>query len=202
VEECRLSSFPGNYGAGKTIKTLSLLPGEKTKVVIKTYTRTTTTAKAASSIFDSFNKSSADDFQKGIESEQTDKEAAARTDAWSVEAEVSGRWGTGKAKVSGGYKGSANSSREQLAKNVTKATQKHAATASSKRDVKVEQSKESKTESGDEEGLEREIHNVNVGHTLNFVFRQMNQEYVSLLHLTDVKIAFTWGAPTRGGISP
>src|SRR5205085_890346 len=62
-------------------------------------------------------------------------------------------------------------------------------------DVSVEQSSDTKTESGEETGVVREIQNVNVGRTLNFVFRQMNQEYVSILHLTNVEIAFSNSVP-------
>jgi hypothetical protein len=60
VEVYRLSSYLGSYGAGRVLKTLTLLPGEKTKVSVKTYTHSTTDAKQASSILDSFTKESAD----------------------------------------------------------------------------------------------------------------------------------------------
>jgi hypothetical protein len=95
-----------------------------------------------------------------------------------------------------------SSAREQTAKNVTNAVQKHAAKASSKRDVSVDHSSDTKTESGEETGVVRELQNINVGRTLNFVFRQMNQEYVSLLHLVDVGIAFSNGMPGADRIVP
>jgi hypothetical protein len=34
------------------------------------------------------------------------------------------------------------------------------------------------------------VENINVGRTLNFVFRQMNQEHISILHLVDVRVAY------------
>lgn len=191
VEEYRLSSFYGNYGAGRTLSTMSLLPGEKTRLTLKTYRRSTETTKQSSSMLDSFSSQIAEDFQEAVESESTDKDASTRHDEGYVEAEMTGRWGTGKAKLSGGFKGASSSAREQMAKNVSKALQKHSSAASAKRDVKVEQSTETTTESGVEAGVEREIQNVNVGNTLNFVFRQMNQEHVTLLHLTDIKVAFS-----------
>ena len=67
VEVYRLSSYLGAYGAGRVLKTFTLLPGEKTKISVKTYTRRTTDAKAASSILDSFTKESAEDFEKSTE---------------------------------------------------------------------------------------------------------------------------------------
>ena len=45
----------------------------------------------------------------------------------------------------------------------------------------------SKTETGEETVIERELANINVGRTLNFAFRQMNQEFYSFLHLVDVR---------------
>ena len=42
---------------------------------------------------------------------------------------------------------------------------------------------------GEERSITRQIENVNVSRTLNLVFRQMVQEYISVLHLTDVEIA-------------
>ena len=94
---------------------------------------------------------------------------------WHMEAEISGGvhtpvWGV-QAKVSGGTKGSSNSSREVFAKNVSNATQKQVATASSKRNVEVNTSFEAKTVTGQEDLLERQLENVNAGRVLNFVFR-------------------------------
>lgn len=202
VEEYRLTSFLGNYGVGRTLKTLSLLPGEKTRITIKSYTRTTETVKEASSIFDSATEESADDFQETVESESTDKSTSARSDEWQVDAKVTGRWGVGKASVGGGAAGSASSAREQFSKGVQGAAKKHADKASSRRNVSVEQTTETRTESGEETGSVREIQNINVGRTLNFVFRQLNQEYISLLHLVDVRIAFANGMPGADRIVP
>ena len=74
--------------------------------------------------------------------------------------------------------------------NVSNALDKHAAKASSKRDVQINTSYESKQESGVETSTVRELQNINVGRTLNFVFRQMNQEFISILHLVDVRVGF------------
>ncbi len=202
IEKYRLSSFLGSYGAGRTINTFSLLPGERTKITIRTFKRTAETKKEASSILDSFSKSSADDFEKAVASEQTDKQAQAESHAWSVEAEASGNWGVASVSVKAGYKGSLNTSREQFAKNVSNATQKHSASASNKRDISVTSSAETTTETEDESSVEREIQNINVGRTLNFVFRQMNQEYITLLHLVDVMVAFSNGIRENAVILP
>jgi hypothetical protein len=190
VEEMRLSSFLGAYGAGRTIKTFSLLPGERTKISVKTYLRTETDAKRASSILDSFTEESATDFQTTMESEQSSKNLVEESSHYKVGAEAKAGWGWGSAKVSAEASGGSNAAREELAKNIASATQKHAAKASSKRDVQVNTSFEVKEETGQETSIEREIENINLSRTLNFVFRQMNQEFISLLHLVDVRIGY------------
>lgn len=190
VETYRLTSFLGAYGAGRTIKTFSLLPGEKTKISVKTYMKRETDAKSASSILDSFSQDSADDFETQVQAEQSDKSAYAENFEYHAEAEASCSWGFGSAKVSGGVKGGSNSAREEFAKNVSNATEKHASKSSAKRDVQIDTSYEVKEQTGEETSVEREIQNINVSRTLNFVFRQMNQEYLTLLHLVDVRVAY------------
>jgi hypothetical protein len=73
VEIYRLSSYLGSYGAGRVLKTFSLLPGEKTKISVRTFTKRETTRNQATSILDSFTQTSADDFETSIAKEQSDK---------------------------------------------------------------------------------------------------------------------------------
>lgn len=190
VEVYRLTSFSGDYGAGRTIKTFTLLPGERTKISIKTYQKTESEAKSASSILDSFTDESSQAFEDSVQAEQSDKKNASESFEYHAEAEASASWGWGSAKISGGVKGGSNSSREEFAKNISNATQKHASKASAKRDVQINTSYESKVTTGEETTIERQLENINVSRTLNFVFRQMNQEFITLLHLVDVRIAF------------
>jgi hypothetical protein len=190
VEEMRMSSFLGAYGAGRTLKTFSLLPGERTTISVKTYQRTATEAKQASSILDSFTEESATDFQSTMESEQSSKNLVEESFNYKVGGEAKAGWGWGSAKISSEVSGGTNAAREELAKNIATSTQKHAAKASSKRDVQVNTSFEVKEETGEETSIEREIENINLSRTLNFVFRQMNQEFISLLHLVDVRIGY------------
>lgn len=190
VEVCQLVSYLGAYGAGRVIKTFTLLPGEKTKISVKSYTRSNTDSKSASSILDSYTKESADDFESSLSAEQSDKRSETENFEYHAEAEASASWGWGSAKVSGGVKGGTSSAREEFAKNVSNAAQKHSAKASAKRDVQVNTSYEVKEETGEETSVERTIENVNLSRVLNFVFRQMNQQFTTILQLTDVRVAF------------
>jgi hypothetical protein len=190
VESYRLSSYLGRYGAGRTLKTFSLLPGEKTKISVKTYTKTETDAKNASSVLDSFTNESADDFEKSMADEQSNKKNYDESFNYKVGVEAKASWGWGSASAAGQVSGGTNAAREEFAKNITNAVQKHVSKASAKREVQVNTSYEVKTQTGEETSIEREIANINVGATLNFVFRQMNQEFITLLHLVDVRVGY------------
>lgn len=190
VETYKLSNFLGDYGAGKVINTFSLLPGEKTKISIKSYRSSTVKTTEASSIFDSYTSETEDVFEDAVQSENTDKQMEEDTFNYHVEAEAEASWGWGSASVSGGVSGSTNSSRETFAKNMSSSTNKHANKASAQRDIQVNSTSESTTTEGEESVIERQIENINISRTLNFIFRQMNQEFISILHLVDVKVGF------------
>lgn len=190
IETYQLSSHLGQYGAGRVVKTFSLLPGERTKISVRTYLKSESKRAEASSILDSVTDESATDFQSAIESEQSDKQGYAKTFEYHAEAEAQASWGWGSAKASGGVKGSTNATREEFSKNIAKATEQHTAKSSAKRDVEINTSYEVTETSENETSIEREIENINVSRTLNFIFRQMNQEFYSFLHLIDVRVAF------------
>lgn len=213
-EKLQISNFLGNYGAGRVIKTFSLFPGEKTKISIKTYQKTVETetqkTNVGSSILDSVTEEAAVDFENSITSELSSKYTESEADILNSQKDYSKSEGEGKASVLWGLveasgKGGSEqetettgewgtrSAREEFAKSVSNALFKHSSRASSKRDVEVNTSSEASTEVSEEKGkeqlIERAIENVNVSRTLNLVFRQMVQEFVSILHLTDVRIA-------------
>jgi hypothetical protein len=194
VEYYRLTSVPARYGGGRTIKTFSLLPGERTSIRVSTYKRSTQSTQQTSSILDSVTDESQNEFGRTINSEQSNQANASKTFEYRAEAEAQGQanwgWGSASAKVSGGVSGSSNSAREELTKNITNAVSQNTARASAKRDVQVDTSMDLKLEEGEEQAVERTLENINISRTLNFVFRQMTQEYVTLLHLVDVRVAF------------
>jgi len=190
VETHRISTYLGKYGAGRVLSTASLLPGEKSRISIRSYTKESSTRTEASSILDSFTKESADDFETALQSERSKKTSSAESFEYHAEAEAEGSWGWGSAKVSGGVKGSTNSSREEFAKSTSNAVTKHAQKASAKRDIQINTTSVSMVETGNEQEIIREIENINVGKTLTSVFRQMNQEFITIQHLVDIRLAF------------
>ncbi len=190
IESIRLSSFLGDYGAGQIVKTFSLLPGEKTKISVRTFLQRETTRKASSSVLDSVTEESAQDLETSVEREQSDQSKLETTKEYYADGEASASWGWGSAKAKAGTKGSTNAAREESVKNVATATEKHSMRASAKREVEVNTSYEETTKTEEETAIERVIENINLSRTLNFVFRQMNQKFVTLLHLTDVRVGF------------
>ena len=194
IEQYRLSSFLGQYGAGRTIKTFSLLPGERTTVYIRSYKANSKTMQRASSILDSATQEAEREFELTTQNEQTSQDNIDSSFEYHAQLSVTGSatWGWGDASVSasGGIAGSTNAARELFAKNMSNAVQQHADRASSYREVSVVTSFESHEESSEEQWVERQLTNLNVSRTLNFAFRQMNQEYITVLHLTDVRVAY------------
>lgn len=190
VETLRLTSYLGDYGAGRIVKTFSLLPGEVTTISVKTYRQTESTSKSASSVLDSLTQESASDLQTSLTTEQSDQKSFAKADEYYADVSASAKWGWGSASGKAGVKGSSNATREEAVKNVSNATEKHSASASAKREVEVNTSYEVSEKAGEEVSIERRIENINLSRTLNFIFRQMNQEFVTFLHLTDVRIGF------------
>ena len=195
VHQCRLSSYLGEYGAGRTVSTFSLLPGEKHEIEIKTYKRTKTKAVESSSILDSYEEETADEFQSDLTQESSTSTAMESSLAVSADVQASATWGWGSANASVGVDSSSSSKREDFAKNVASTTQKHAAKAAAKRQVEVNTTNETETEEGEERAIKRTLENINVGRTLNFVMRQMNQVFVSVLAVTDIRLGFANGQP-------
>ncbi len=193
IEIYGVSSFLGDYGAGRTVRTFTLLPGEETKISIKTWRSTEASYKEASSIIDSQNESSSERFGDKVQSETSVKSNDSQKEGWHAEAKVEQGWGTGDVEVSGGGSGEYQSSREEFGKRVSDATAEHAREASNKRDTSVSSSSEKTDKSGEESLTERTIKNVNMRRTLNFVFRELNQAYDTYIHLMDVRVAFTNG---------
>ncbi len=195
VEHYRLSSYLGDYGAGKTLNTFALLPGEESTITIRTWKQIKETLIENSSILDSYEVESADLFQEDIQKEHSNKDKVDEANSWGVEANASATWAWGSASVKAEAKGSHNSSREDFARNVNNTLSKHSAKASHQRKIEINSSTERQEEEGEEISVTRILKNINLSRVMNFVFRELNQEFISYLHLVDLRIAFVNGFP-------
>lgn len=193
IQVVGISSFLGDYGLGRTVKTFTLHPGETATLSMRTWRASEETKSLASSIIDSYDESSSERFANTVMNETTDTATQEKTENWHAEAEAKGSFGIASAKVSGGGGGEYGSSTEEFSKAVDESVAEHAAEASSHRQNEVTSSSESSVSMENEEVTERTIKNINVSRTLNFTFRELNQAYTTKTHLKDVRIAFSNG---------
>jgi len=209
VEEYRVSTYLGDYGAGRTLKTFSLLPGEETTISIKTYRATEEQRKQSESVLESKTESAAESFESEVGREQWDKDEYTKSKSytkkrnWQAEGKASAKINLGivKADVGGGGGGGGSSTRTtssqrartSFAKTTRNATRESSSKASSKREIEVNTSQKTTEETRFERTIERKLENINLSRTLNFVFRQLNQEFITVFHLVDVRVAFSDG---------
>ncbi|MBK8900147.1 MAG: LamG domain-containing protein [Anaerolineaceae bacterium] len=217
------SLLPGE----KTEISISTYTNRATDITRKTTQATSSSTSSSqqvidtNSIFDSATKETADRFATDLNSEVSLKSSESDSFDWSVGTEGSVSGGMWSASASASAGGNISSARESLATNVSNVSKEHASQASAMRHVNVnthtdvQQSREqtqstvSETEestsisSGGSHARVRTIENINVSRTLNFVFRQMNQEYLTLLHLVDLQVGFqVSGQPETRRIVP
>ncbi|MDR6559821.1 hypothetical protein J2809_004204 [Arthrobacter pascens] len=195
VEVYQVSSFYGDYGLGRTVKTMSFLPTERVTLKVRTWRSSEESIKSSSSIFDSATTESKSRFNQQVRNETTDKRTQSKKEEWHAEAKAEASWGWGSAEVSGGGSGEYHSGRERFSSGVNDSVKEHAQDASQKRETTVTSSSEQSVRTENEETTERETRNPNVRRTLNFVFRELNQTYATYVHLVDVRVAFTDGTP-------
>jgi len=190
----RLATYLGDYGAGRVVSTFSLLPGESTTISIKTYKSSTESAEASSSIVESYSETAASEFEEILHEGSSESTEVTATSAHSgnISGGASGTIYGVDLNISGGYE-SSDQTTETTNTAVDKtldATTTQSQSASSKRDITINTTTSSTTTEGEEETITRTISNVNVSRTLNFVCRQMNQEFYSLMSLEDVEIGY------------
>lgn len=190
IEKVAITAYADRIGAGRVLKTFSLLPGEETTISIDTYSKDETTAKAARSIVDSTASECAADFEDTLSQENSDRSSSSDKAAWNVSAEANGSWLFASASIKGGYSDETNAAREEATKTVLSATTKHTSKASSNRNVTINTDFSQTVDTGTTTDTKRTIKNINVSRVLNFVFRQMTQEHVVLVHLVDATLGY------------
>jgi flavodoxin len=224
IETHHISNFLGDFGAGRTVKTASLYPGEKTTISTKTYKSSERTHQEAQNILESLTREAALEFETTLnQMHSSSAKASSSRQFSSSESSVSrssSHWNAGGnagfdlfgvisfgGGGGGGGSGSTeersssriaartNAAREEATKTVSNAVSQHAQKSSAKRRVNVNTETTFEEKQVEEESLVREIENINLSRTLNLVFRQMNQEFITLIHQTDVRVAYSDGFP-------
>jgi hypothetical protein len=195
----KMATFPGNYGAGRTIKTFTLLPGEKTTISISNFRHDETVSSQSKSILDSFSESSAQEFQNTVENQLASDTAT--QNSTNKEKQLGGGVNLASlgvpVEISGGVSNSTTTSTAitNHISQLTSATDTHTTQASQNRNIEVNTDVKVTTITESTETTIRELRNINLSRTLNFIFRQLMQEFVTLTYLDDVSIVFSNGYP-------
>ena len=183
-----ISSYLLDYGAGRTIKTFSLLPGEKVEIRMHTFESDDSTSSYARSILDSSSKTADKAFNNELSQQlHTANSSSSHLDlAAKLNIEGHADFGSygGSASLEGSAGYSTTNNRELMLDTVGKAIDQHAQKSSRSRDVSVDTTGEETKRTESDRVVERKLHNVNISSTQNFIFRQVNQEFASIIHLT------------------
>ncbi len=204
VEEYRVCSYLADYGAGKTLNTFSLLPGEKTKISIRTYRDSEESRTASENILDSFSQESADELEELVQSEAgvSYGSSSSQTNTTSGDAGIGvgvSLFGLVSADVGGSIESSgtksAETSEEEYLDTLDRSLSKHIEQSSYSREIEINSTTSETVSEGEEETIVRELANLNHSRVLNFVFRQLLQEYITVSYLASVRVAFSNGYP-------
>jgi hypothetical protein len=200
IEEYGVASYLGDYGAGKTVSTFSLLPGETTTIAVSTYRERAETSTRSESILDSFSQDSADEFEStlhtesGQSSEETEGldttshyDIGLKIDLFGL-ANIGGETDTERGN-------SESSTRESYASMTSDAMAKHVTSSSSAREIEVNTSSTNTTTTRNERSITRQLTNINRSRVLNFALRQLQQEYLTVTYLKNVRVMYTNGYP-------
>ena len=204
VMKMRMASYLGDYGAGQTLSTFSLLPGEKTVIEIRDYRHNETTRSTSESVLDSYSESAMDDLQTTVETSSSVNSDASETDVDSMAAATSAEGGVnmliwnvgGDASASASSVNTTSQSLSQQVSTLNNAVSHHVQTADTQRQVEINTDVTSTEISETEQTTTRTLENINRSRVLNFVFRQLLQEYFTITYLDDVSFVYSNGYDT------
>lgn len=260
VQHLKVASYARDYGATKTIGTFSLLPGERTTISLRSYTKKEQTKVKAENILDSFSHNSASSFQQhlqnaaqtGVSQESseanemivnTNQNAQVGSSSGSTSAsfnnysgsfdvgggvgmgfpiapnlflgvsyQVSAGGSLGGGTSQSGYSGhlenytsglvsqSANQSTlssalQSVVSTLNDAIESAVTESSSYRQVEINTTTTESYTEEHETATIRQLENINYSRVLNFVFRQLCQQYLTITYLHDVTFVYTDGTP-------
>ncbi len=165
--------------------------------------RNESTKKKTEHILDSFSTSAADDLQTILEHENSLTKGTSTTDTkesnWNIGGNLGvsvGVFNLGIQGGGGGTKGhSFNEASQNMVRDLDSAITKHVSRADTLRQIDVNTESISTSVSEDEETIKRYLENYNKSRVLNFVFRQLLQEYFTITYLDKVTFSYTNGYP-------
>lgn len=200
----KMASYLGDYGAGQTLSTFSLLPGEKTTIQIRDYRHDETTRATSESVLDSYSESAMEDLQTTIEASTGTNIESSETDTDTMAVNAGGEAGVNLGIVKLGGSGGAEASSvnttteavSQQVNTLNSAVSHHVQTADTQRQVEINTDVTETSVTETETTTTRVLENINKSRVLNFVFRQLLQEYYTITYLDDVSLVYSNGYDT------
>ncbi len=195
IEEYRMASYLGKYGQGRVVKTFSLLPGEKATMTIKTYHDITSVKSSSQNVMDSFSQTSANEMEQLIQQESALNTTNSQSDSLTASLSLSYGLGGVGFGASGSLTSTSNSAatRASNTQKLNKALEKHVNNSNASRQIQVNTSTTETTKDTEETSTTREVSNINKSRVLNFIFRQLHQQYLTVTYLANIKLAFYGG---------
>jgi len=201
----RTCVYPGKYGLGKVVGSYDLLPGEKREISFQTYEHREETKTASQSVFDSFSASSADSFENTLNntiSATSDTTTDNKTNwnaSTAINLSLSIPQGSLAINLTAGTGGSTSTSAhtQNHSETISTAISKHSSEANRLREISTGSETSSTMSSGTDSSITRELTNPNWSRTLNFFFRQLNQQYTAVTYLDNVSFRFSNGFVTK-----
>lgn len=206
IETWELRSYLGDYGLGRTLQTFSLLPGERTTITLETWRTESATREDATSIFDSSDTAAQTRFTSTLSNQSGSAFQDQGGWAASVSTSVSAGFNLGivsaSASLTAGFAANHQEASQRYSNSASETASEHASQVNNSRRQSVESSSSTTTAQGSATTTVREISNTNLRRVLNFVFRELNQEYETYVVLRDVRVAFYNGNPGSAEIVP
>lgn len=204
VEHYKISTYLGDYGVGKVVKTFSLFPGERTSIALRSFKRNEETKKRSENVIDSSSEESMNELQNTVENENSANSSTSSSNSSTTSFGASLEVGGVIASVvgigaSGGFdqsnSNSIQSTRDTAVRSLTNAISNQVAQSNSSREVEVNTESVTTTITEEENTTTREIANINLSRTMNLIFRQLLQETFTITSLDDVTFVFENGYP-------
>jgi hypothetical protein len=222
----KVCSYLGDYGAGGTVKTFSLLPGEKHEISVKTYKHIESIRHKAENVLDSFSEASTKELEAIVQDQKTDttQQDTTVTSQNSFTQDKGRHWEAGggvsltiplkvvdigiNTNASGGgnssttttnnVTGSLNTNITEMITRLETSLDRSVAQSSAVRSVTVNTETTDTVQEGTDTSTTRILENINHSRVLNFVFRQLLQEYLTVTYLHQVSFVYSNGyAETR-----
>lgn len=191
-----MCSYLGNYGAGKTVGTFSLLPGEKTTISIRTYKDLSTSRSRAENVLESSSQNSVNSLQNQIQSQTVSNTDTSFSGSYTAESSASISIPIFSSSTAGvGASASGEKHLSTATTIINNAVSQTVEEANSHREININSTVNEQYNIGEETSTIRELENINLSRTLNFVFRQLLQEYITITWLRNIKFGYTTGLP-------